>query len=54
MYSSTRPETIHLVVYCLLHSIPTITEMQVGVEVCMLHVYRMNHDRQLCNSCTVS
>ena len=41
---------MHLVVYCLLHSIPNITEMQVGVEVYMLHVYRINHDKQLCNS----
>ena len=27
--------------------------MQVGVEVYMLHVYRINHDRQLCNSYVV-
>ena len=44
MYSSTRPETMHLVVYCFTQY-QTITEMQVGVEVYMLHVYRMNHDK---------
>ena len=55
MYSSTRPEN-YAPSSILLTSLNTKQLLRCRLElkyVCCIHVYRMNSDRQLCNSYSV-